>query len=341
MLSSLSSWARGVAASAAVSLAVAGCGPTQPRVLRLGHALDTQHPVHRALEYLSRRASELSGGRLRIDVYPDGQLGNERKCLESVQIGFLDMTKVSSSILENLVPSMAVFSLPYLFEDQKHKWSVLEGTIGKQILADCDKYLLHGLCYYETGSRSFYFVSRPVHRPSDLQGLKIRVMEGYWSIRTVRALGGFPVPIAFRELREALEQGVVDGAENNIPTFRNAGHYRICRYYVFDRHTSPPDVLVVSRKTWDRLSRKERRWLQQAAEESVARQREFWAEAEARDMEEIRKAGVTWIEVDREEFRRQAQPIYDELRKSHPELYRLVAQIQAKANNAPSELDAR
>ncbi|MDZ7373407.1 MAG: TRAP transporter substrate-binding protein [candidate division KSB1 bacterium] len=319
-----------------LSLFLAGCnqGGTV-RVLKLAYVLDTRHPVHQAMAYLGSRLEALSHGALRLDIFPAGQLGGEREYLESLQVRSLDLAKVSSSVLENFVPSRAVFSLPYLFVDEKHKWRVLVGPLGRRLLLEGERYWLRGLCYYETGSRNFYLVNRPVLRPEDLHGLKIRVMQSYWSIRTVNTLGGSATPIAFGELYTALQQGVVDGAENNIPTFYESRHFEMCKYLILDGHSSPPDALVISTHTWDRLQPIERRWLEQAAEESVAYKRRLWATAVEQDLAAVRRAGVQVIVPDVESFRQRVQVLYEELRHSHHDLYRLVEEIRSAA--APEE----
>lgn len=281
-----------------------------------------------ALEYLAQRVWDLSRGTLKIQVYPDGELGNEWECVESLQIGSLDMAKVSASTLENFVPEMALFSLPYVFEDEAHKWQVLEGPVGRQILEDCARYSLRGLCYYETGSRSFYLVNRRVTGPDDLRGLVIRVIPSYWSMRMIEIFGASPAPIVFRELADAFERGLVDGAENNLPTFRSAGHHRLCRYFVLDEHSSPPDVVVVSMETWSKLSKQQRMWLVSAAKASSNYHRKLWAEAMARDQQEVIRAGVEMVSVDRKAFRERVQPLYDELREHNPDLYALVKRVE-------------
>ncbi|MCB0437094.1 MAG: DctP family TRAP transporter solute-binding subunit, partial [Mangrovimonas sp.] len=164
-------------------------------------------------------------------IYPNQQLGSERENLELLQIGSLDMTKVSVGVMENFAPKMKVFGLPFLFRDKQHAFNVLDGPIGKELLDEGEKYWLKGLCYYDAGSRSFYTKDKPVMTPEDLKGSKIRVMESVTAMDMVRSLGGAPTPISWGELYTSLQQGVVDGAENNPPSFYLSRHYEVCKFY--------------------------------------------------------------------------------------------------------------
>jgi tripartite ATP-independent transporter DctP family solute receptor len=197
----------------AVSLFMAGCSAESGvRVIKLAHVLDTGHPVHKGMVFMAQRVSEKSAGKMRVDIYPSGQLGGERDLIELLQIGSLAMTKVSTAPLEAFVPEMKIFGIPYVFRDDEHRWKVLKGAIGRRLLLAGEKYFLRGMCYYDAGSRSFYTKERPVHEPADLQGLKIRVMKSITSVNMVQALGGSATPIPWGELYTALQQGVVDGA---------------------------------------------------------------------------------------------------------------------------------
>src|SRR5690606_1444948 len=187
----------------------------------------------------------------KIDVYPNQQLGSERQCLELLQIGSLGMTKVSAAVMENFSPNMKVFGLPYLFKNRAQTFRVLDGPIGKELLDGGEKYWLKGLGYYDAGSRSFYTVKSPIEKPDDLKGLKIRVMESVTAMNMIKSMGGAPTPISSGELYTALQQGVVDGAENNPPTFYLSREYEVCKYFSLDEHTTIPDVLIMSTHLWN------------------------------------------------------------------------------------------
>ncbi|MGD2123602.1 MAG: TRAP transporter substrate-binding protein [Gemmatimonadota bacterium] len=294
---------------------LAGCGGKEDgRVLKLAHSLDTSHPVHLAMVHMADRAAELSGGRLRIEIHPSGQLGEERTLIELLQIGSIAMTKVSASPLESFVPEMKIFSIPYLFRDQEHLWRILDGEIGEDLLAAGTDYYLRGLGYYDAGPRSFYSTDTPIRTPEDLAGLKIRVQQSNTSVRMVRELGGSATPIDWGELYSALQQGVVDGAENNPPSFYLSRHYEVCRFYTLDEHTWVPDVLLISTHVWDDLSGQEQDWLREAAQASVTVQRRLWRESTQEALEAVRAAGVEIIEPDKEAFRQAAEPMFRSFR---------------------------
>ncbi len=297
-----------ILAIACMSIVLVGCGKKEDgRVLKLAHGLPVEHPVHKAMVFMAERVAEKSQGAMRIDIYPSEQLGSETKCLQQLQNGELAMTKTSSSPLESFVDEMKVLGLPYIFRDNDHYWKVLLGDVGKELLAAGTSNGLKGLCYYDAGARSFYTVKTPVSRPEDLAGLKIRVQKSPVAMDMVKAMGASGTPIDWGELYTALQQGVVDGAENNAPSLYTSKHYEICKYYALDEHTMPPDVLLISPVIWKRLTPEEQTILQEAADESVTHQRKLWAEFEQESMEEIRKAGVDIRKVDKAPFRAKVQ----------------------------------
>ncbi len=299
---------------AASLLAVGGCEQdTTTTELRLAHILDAGHPVHQGMAYMGQRLEELSGGTMRVKIYPSGQLGNERESVELLQLGTLDMAKTASSVIENFVPAMGVYSLPYLFQDQDHLWQALEGEVGKEILLQGEPYRIRGLCYYDAGFRSFYIHDRMVETPDDLQGLKIRVMRSNLSIQTINMLGANATPMAYGELYTALQQGVVDGAENNPPNFYGSKHFEQAKFYTLDEHAAPPDVLLIGTHTWNKLSDTQRRWLQQAVTESVAYQRQRWQEATEEALRAVQEAGVTVVYPDKSPFQEAVRPLYESL----------------------------
>jgi tripartite ATP-independent transporter DctP family solute receptor len=306
-------------------LACAGPG-SGARTLTLAHGLDVSHPVHRAMEHLATRLAELSGGALRAEVYPGEQLGSERECLELLQIGSVAMTKVSASVLESFAPAFAVFNVPYLFRDRAHERAVLDGEVGRQLLLSAERFGLRGLAYYDAGSRSFYTRSRAITHPDDLAGLKIRTQESPSAIRMVQLLGGSPTPISWGELYTALQQGVVDGAENNPPSFHLSHHFEVCRHYALDEHTAVPDVLLIGTDPWGRLDARERAWLEQAAAESAELQRELWRAATEEALTEVAAAGVEVTRPDKGPFVERVAPFQREVAE-HPVLGKWVRSI--------------
>ena len=287
-----------------VSLLLVSCGDNDKvTTLKLAHGLDTKHSVHQAMVFMNQRLIELSDGTMDIEIYPSGQLGSERDTMELLQIGSLALTKVSTSPMEAFVPEMKVFSIPYVFRDEKHLWDVLEGEIGKDLLLAGESVRLRGLAYYDAGSRSFYTRDKPVRTPQDLAGLKIRVMKSQTSMRMVEALGGSPTPISFGELYTALQQGVVDGAENNPPSFYLSKHFNIAKYYTLDMHTSVPDILLMSSHIWNTLSEQQQQWVQEAATLSIAYQRKLWKTSSDEALQAVIDAGVEVITPDKTAFK--------------------------------------
>ncbi|WP_142783409.1 TRAP transporter substrate-binding protein [Changchengzhania lutea] len=298
------------------------------KVLYLGHTLPQTHPVHKGILEFQKSLEQKSGGTLKVKIFPDGQLGSEREVLELLQIGSVAITKVSAATLSNFVPEYHVLGIPYLFRDKQHQFDVLEGEVGKSILQKGEKFWLRGLCYYDAGSRSFYTSSKPIRIPEDLKGLKIRVMNNQMAINMVNALGGSATPMAYGELYTAIQQGVVDGAENNPPSFVSSNHYEVSKYYTLDQHSSVPDVLLIGTKYWDTLSDQEKVWVQEAADESSQAQKQFWNESVEKSMATAKKAGVEIIIPDKSLFQEQSKSVLETFMKEHPEMSAIINKIK-------------
>jgi tripartite ATP-independent transporter DctP family solute receptor len=297
------------------------------KIIKLAHILDPTHSVHKAMEYMADQVEKKSGGTLIIQIYPSGQLGNERECLELLQIGSLGITKVSAAVIEGFVEEYKVLGLPYIFRNKAHAETVLDGPIGKKLLLASEDIWLRGLCFYDAGSRSFYTKDRPINSPRDLKGMKIRVMKSITAVNMVNALGASPTPIAFGELYTALQSGVVDGAENNPPSFYLSRHYEVCNYYSLDEHTTIPDVLLISTIVWNTLSEEEQDWLQEAVDESLVLQRELWKASEKDALESVQKAGVKIIYPEKSAFTKKVDGLYDNY-KNDTAIYNLIRAIK-------------
>lgn len=302
--------------------------PLKFKIIKLGHAQVVSHPVHEAMLFMAKQIEKKSEGKIRVKVYPNQQLGSERELLELLQIGSLGMTKVSAAALEGFAPTMQVFGMPYLFRDDEHQRKVLEGPIGKQLLLDGEEFWLRGLTYYDAGKRSFYTKDKPVETPEDLAGLKVRVMESVTASNMVKALGSSPTPVSYGELYTALQQGIVDAAENNPPSLYTSKHYEVCKYYSLDEHTALPDVVIISTKVWENLTEEEQKWVQEAADESATYEYKLWEESTAESMRELEKAGVTITYPDKEPFRKAVEGVYDQLKIDQPEIYEIVQAIR-------------
>ena len=286
-------------------------GQRSDKILRLSHGLDVQHPVHRAMEFMAEKVNEYSNGTLEVKIYPGNQLGNERESLELLQIGSLAMTKVSANTLEGFVPEFRLFNLPYIFNDEAHRFRVLESKLGKELLMKGKNSRFMGLCYYDAGSRSFYTKEVPVSSPEDLKGLKIRVMGSPTAIEMVNTMGGSATPISWGELYTALQQGIVDGAENNPPSFYLSHHYEVCKHYTLDEHTSVPDVLVMSTTVWNGLSEQEQTWVMKAVKESAEHQKLLWKESTNEALKALEENGVKIYKADKSLFKNEVEILYE------------------------------
>lgn len=307
---------------------LAGCRPGgSGRTIHLAHGLDVTHSVHLAMVRMGEDLRRLSGGRLRMEIFPNQQLGSEREILELLQIGTLDMTKVSAATLENFAPKTRILGLPYLFPDRETAFKILDGPIGQELLDDGLEFWLKGLGFYDAGFRSFYAMDAPIRHPDDLKGKKVRVMESVTAINMVRSMGGAPTPISWGELYTALQQGVVDAAENNPPSFYLARHYEVCKYYSLDEHTFSPDVLIAGTRFWGQLTEQEKAWVREAAGNSIAYQRELWARAEAEALEKVAAAGVEINRPDKQPFAEGSREAY-QLYEADTTLGRLIRQIK-------------
>lgn len=309
-------------------LAMTSCSNTSEETkLKLAHGLAVDHPVHKAMEFMAKRASELSEGKLIIDIYPSEQLGSEQQLIELIQIGSLDITKVSAASMQSFAEDYKVFGLPYIFRSKEHFFSVIDGEIGDDLLLSTKDKWIRGLCYYDAGSRSFYTKDKPITHPDDLAGLKIRVQPSKTAVEMLRVMGGSATPISWGELYTALQSGVVDGAENNPPSLYTSHHFEVCKYYSLDEHTIVPDVVVISTKTWNKLSNQQKEWIQQAADESAILERKLWAESEIESLEEVQKAGVKINYPDKAPFIEKVQPLIESYRDNEV-IYSYIKRIQ-------------
>ncbi len=295
-------------------------------VLRLAHVLDSGHPVHEGMDFFARRVEELSGGRVVVPIFPNGQLGSEPETMEQAQNGALAFVKTSAAAMEGFVPEMAVFGMPYLFRSEEHYWDVLFSDIGDEFLEMGRRVGLVGICYYDSGSRSFYTVRTPVRTPDDLRGQKVRVLPSRTAMDMVSAFGGSPVPVPWGELYTALQQGMVDGAENNPPSLLSSRHYEVARHYSLNEHVRLPDIMVISELIWDRLSSEIQDWIMQAARESTDYQREVWQRESDAALVELERQGVQIYHPDSAPFREAAQPLYDGIR--NPRVIELIERIE-------------
>ncbi|WP_085993631.1 TRAP transporter substrate-binding protein [Oceanobacillus senegalensis] len=261
----------------------------------------------------AKLVEEKTDGRYKIEVYSGGQLGEESEVLEQVQLGTIDLARVNAIPLTQFSEEIGVLSMPYLFEDEESKWEKLNGEVGQELLGTLDGSGLKGLAFYDSGERSFYNSVRPVSTPEDMEGLQIRVQSSDLAISIVEALGASATPMEYGEVYSALQTGVIDGAENNFPSYYTAGHYEVAPYFTVNGYQGTPEVLLASQSLWDELSEEDKQAFQEAALESVAVQREAWAELTEEAKKAVTEAGSELTEVeDISAWREAVQPVYDE-----------------------------
>ncbi|GAB2638925.1 TRAP transporter substrate-binding protein [Vibrio panuliri] len=279
--------------------------------LKLSHNQDRNHPVHKSMQYMADKVKEYTDGEVRIRIYPNGQLGTQRESMELLQNGALHIAKSNASELEAFEPAYGAFNIPYIFRDRDHYYRAMEGEVGEKILeASYDKGFI-GLTYYDAGARSFY-ANKEIKTPADLAGLKIRVQPSPTAVEMIKMMGGSPTPLSYGELYTALQQGVVDGAENNETALTTARHGEVAKIFSMDEHTMIPDVLVISSKVWDELSADEQQAMKKAAKESMAFHKDLWTEMTVESIEKAKSSmDVKFVAVEKQPFVDAVKPMHD------------------------------
>ncbi len=268
------------------------------------------YPTTDAIQYMGELLETWTSGRMKINIFHSMQLGGEKEALEQVQVGALEMTRVSVGVVGPIVPEFNAFNLPYFFTSTDHMHKVVDGEIGTDLLNKLEKGGLIGLGYMDAGSRSFYNKERPIRTLADLEGLKIRVMQNPIFVDMVNSMGGNGLSVAFNELYTAMQTGVVDGAENNPPTYHSQKHYEIAGYYTLTEHLMVPEIFVFSKKVWDTLTPLDQQLIRKASALAVIKERELWAAREVAALEELKKAGIDVItDVDKGPFIEATEPV--------------------------------
>jgi tripartite ATP-independent transporter DctP family solute receptor len=268
------------------------------------------YPTTDAIEYMSQLLNTWTGGRLNITIYHSMQLGGEKEALEQVQLGALEMTRVSVGVVGPIVEEFNAFNLPYFFKSVDHMHKVVDGEIGTSLLNKLEAGGLIGLGYMDAGSRSFFNNVRPIKTPADMDGLKLRVMQNPIFIEMVNAMGGNGLPISYSELYTSMQTGVVDGAENNPPSYESGKYYEIAGYYSLTEHLMVPEIFVFSKKVWDTLSALDQQLIRKAAAMTVTRERELWAAREQKSLAILKAEGVNIITtIDKGPFIEATEPV--------------------------------
>ncbi|RWB70379.1 MAG: TRAP transporter substrate-binding protein [Mesorhizobium sp.] len=297
-------------------------------VLRSSDTHPDGYPTVEAVKYMGELIKQRTNGRYSIEVYHSAQLGEEKDTIEQTQSGVIDLDRVSMGPFNGIVPETAVPSLPYIFRSVDHMRHVMDGPIGDQILKAFEAHNLVGLAFYDSGARSFYNTKKDIASIADLKGMKFRVIQSDVFVDMVNALGANATPMAYGEVYSALQTGVIDGAENNWPSFESAKHYEVAKHYTLDQHQIVPEVLVMSKASWDKLAPKDQAIVRQAAKDSVIKMRELWDAQEKKSRDIVEKAGVKVSEIDKQPLIDAMKPVYDKY-LSTPELKDLAARIQA------------
>ena len=279
------------------------------KVMRLAHTLPESHVVHKAMAFMAQRIAEKSDGRLELKIFASGQLGKESDTVSLVQLGTLDMTKVSAAAMENFIPEIGVFTLPYVFQNSEHYWRFLDSSDGQSLLQSGQRVGLRGLTYYDAGARSFYTLDKMVKAVDDLNGMKIRVMGSRNCQDAINVMGAQAQSIPFGELYSALQQRVVVGGENNPPSFVTSRHYEVCKFYSLNEHSRIPDMLVMSQVSWESLSEQDQEIVQEAALESKEMQKKWWQEETVAALEKVKAAGVEVYSPDQSSFVRKSESL--------------------------------
>jgi tripartite ATP-independent transporter DctP family solute receptor len=305
--------------SAAAALVAAGLGsPVFAQNKMVMKATDVHplgYPTVEAVVQMGKKLEAATNGRLSIQMFPSMQLGGEKEMIEQAQVGALQIARISVGPMGPIVPEMNVFNLPFVFRDSAHMEKVIDGPIGDELLkklSDHPTAGLVGLCWMNAGTRNVYNSKKPIKTVEDLKGLKIRMMGNPVFVDTMNSLGGNGVAMGFDQLINALQTGVVDGAENNEPSYDSGQHYRYAKYYSNTGHLIIPEILVFSKKSWEALSKDDQALVMKLAKEAQLEQRKLWYDREKASLDAIKKAGAEVNDVvDKKQFQAAVKPVWD------------------------------
>jgi tripartite ATP-independent transporter DctP family solute receptor len=284
------------------------------------------YPTVVAVRHMGDVLARTSGGKHRIKVFNKGALGTEKETIDQVKIGALDLTRVNVSPMNQICPLTQVPTMPFLFTSVEHMRKVLDGPVGEEILRSCEGAGFIGLAFYDSGARSIY-AKKPIRTVADAKGLKIRVQQSDLWVALVSAMGANPTPMPYGEVYTALKTGLIDAAENNIPSFDTAKHAEAVKVYSRTEHSMAPEILVMSKLVWDKLPKAEQDLIRAAAKESVAVQRRAWDAQEAKSLAAVKALGAEIVDVDKRSFQAVMGPVYDKFMTT-PDMKRLVKAVQ-------------
>lgn len=284
------------------------------------------YPTVAAVKYMSELLEKKSGGKHKIKVFNKAALGSEKETIDQVKIGALDFTRVNVGPMNAICPLTQVPTMPFLFSSIAHMRKSLDGPVGDEILKSCETSGFVGLAFYDSGARSIY-AKKPIKTVADAKGLKIRVQQSDLWVALISAMGANATPMPYGEVLMGLKTGLIDAAENNIPSFDTAKHYESVKIYSKTEHSMAPEILVMSKLVWDKLPKAEQDMIRASAKESVAFERQKWDEQEAKSLATVKAGGVEIIEVDKKSFQAVMGPVYDKFMIT-PDMKRLVKAVQ-------------
>jgi tripartite ATP-independent transporter DctP family solute receptor len=269
------------------------------------------YPTVIAMRAMAADFGKLTNGKHSIKVFPNGALGAEKDAIEQTKIGAIAMTRVNIAPMNNICPTTVVPTMPFLFRSKEHLRAVLDGPVGEEILKSCEAQGFVGLAFYDSGARSLYTAKKPVKSMADVKGMKVRVQQSDLWVSLLEAMGANATPMPMGEVYTALKTGLVDAAENNVPSYESGRHFEAAKYYSKTEHSMAPEMLLFSKRVYDGLSPEDQKALRQAAKDSVPVQRKAWDEREAKSLAIVVAGGAQIIEVDKAPFQAAMKPVYD------------------------------
>jgi tripartite ATP-independent transporter DctP family solute receptor len=316
------------AATAFIAASMLVTSASAQTILRSSDTHPDGYPTVEAVKEFGALLKAKTNGRYEVEVFHSAQLGEEKDTIEQTQFGVIDLNRISIGAFNTQVPEATVTQLPYIFRSADHMHKVLDGPIGEEILNAFEAVDVVALAFYDGGARSFYNSSKPINSIADMQGMKLRVMQSDIFVDMVAALGANATPMPYGEVYSGIQTGVIDGAENNYPSYDTAGHAEVAQFYSLDEHLMVPEVLVMSKIVWDGLTPEDQKLVREAAKESVAKQRELWAAKEVESKAAVEALGAKINDVDKAPFIEAMKPVYAKY-VTDPKLQDLVARIQA------------
>jgi len=315
-------------AALAISAVAAASALAQSVTLRSADIHPDGYPTIEAVKYMGKLLEERTQGRVKINVFHSGQLGQEKDTIEQTRFGVIDINRINMAPFNNLIPATNVPSLPFIFRSVDHMRKAMDGQIGDNLLKEFEKHDLIGLAFYDSGSRSFYNSKRSIKTPADMKGLKIRVQQSDMFVALVSALGANATPMPFGEVYSALQTGVIDGAENNWPSYESTRHFEVSKFYSVTEHSLSPEALVMAKRSFDKFNAADQAIIKAAAKESVLKMRELWDAREKESEAKVKAGGAQINTVEKQAFIDAMKPVYDKF-VTDAKLKDMVAAIQA------------